>query len=198
MNPETIEKIRKTIPELPRARKLRFIEQYKIAQQAAETLTDDMELADYFENVSKNAGLKAEPKIAANWILSETSAYLNSMKIMMSEFQKTVPAADTAELLNFVEAGVISGKMAKDIYADMAASGKKPGEIIDEKGLKQISDTGELEKAALKVIEDHPAEAKKFREGNDKLIGFFVGEVMKATKGQANPKAVNDILRKKL
>ncbi|MGA2141940.1 MAG: Asp-tRNA(Asn)/Glu-tRNA(Gln) amidotransferase subunit GatB, partial [Brevinematales bacterium] len=188
MKPEDIEKIKKTLPELPRAKKLRFIEQYKLPLQDAETLTDEMELADYFENVNEKT--KAGPKKAANWILSETNALVNLMKLPIGEFEKKVPYGNTAGLLDLIENGSISGKMAKDIYLEMVRSGKKPGMIIEAGGLKQISDTGELEKAVGAVIAAHPGEVRKFKEGNEKLIGFFVGEVMKATKGQANPKAV--------
>ncbi len=196
MKPGTVDRIRKSIPELPRARKLRFIEEYMITAQDAETLTDEKELAVYFEEVAGKT--KAGPKKAANWILSEMNAQINSMKIPIDKFQKKVPVENIIDLLDLVEEGTISGKMAKDIYAEMASSGKKAGEIIGAKGLKQISDADEIEKVVDRVIAGHPAEVKKFKDGNDKLIGFFVGEVMKATGGQANPKAVNEILRKKL
>jgi len=205
---QEIAKIKRSLPELPRARKHRFIEQYRVTPQDAETLTDEKERADYFEAVVSEKIIKvfkADPektgeisKKAANWILTETSALVNSSKITFDEFKKRVPPVNTAALLVSIESGVISGKMAKDIYPEMAASGRTSEEIINERGLKQITDTAELEKAVEQVITSHPSEVKQYKEGNEKLIGFFVGEVMKATKGQANPRAVNEILRRRL
>jgi aspartyl-tRNA(Asn)/glutamyl-tRNA(Gln) amidotransferase subunit B len=191
-----IEKIMKALPELPRARKLRFIKDYQITLQDAETLTDDRALSDYFEETVKNT--KAGPKKAANWVQSETSAHINAMKITPAEFGKILPAKATGELLDFIEDGVISGKMAKEVYAEMVNTKKSAKDIIESKGLKQISDTGELETSIDKIIAENASEVEKYKAGNTKLLAFFVGEVMKATKGKANPKAVNEILRKKL
>jgi len=191
-----VDKIKNSIPELPRTKKLRFINDYGITMQDAETLTDDKALSDYFEECVKTA--KTEPKKVANWILSETNAYINSYKISALDFGKRVTSKATAELLNYVEDGIISGKIAKEVYAEMVEKRKAPGEIIKEKGLKQISDTGELERLIDKVLDSHQNEVEKYKAGNLKLLGFFVGEIMKETRGQANPKAVNEILKQKL
>ncbi len=192
-----VQKLQKSLPELPRAKKHRFINDYKITLQDAETLTDDNELSDYFEETVKNT--KAEPQKAANWILSETNAYINEMKISFSDFKKTyVTPAANAQIISYIADGTISGKMAKEVYSDMVKTKKSAKDIIESKGLKQISDTGELEAVVDRIIAANPAEVEKYKAGNMKVMGFFVGEAMKATKGQANPKAVNEILKKKL
>ncbi len=196
IGPDEIEKIKKSIPELPRQRKLRFIHEYGLGMQEAETLTDDRELADYFEETAGKT--KAGPKKAVNWILSETNAYINSMKISFPDFSKKVPPESSGELLSLIEDGSISGKMAKEIYGKMVETGKTPSAIIEKDGYKQMSDTGEIEKIVAEILNKYPSEVKKYKDGNEKVISFFVGEIMKATKGSANPKSVNEILRNEL
>lgn len=191
-----IEAIKKSMPELPRARKLRFMKEYQLPLQDAEALTEEKDRADYFESAKKSS--KAEAKKAANWVLTEVNSYVNLKKISCNEFGAMVPPSATGNLLDLVEDGTISSKQAKEVFADMVETRKNPREIIEQKGMKQISDTGELETVIDKVIMDNPAEVEKFKAGNTKLLAFFVGEVMKETKGKANPKAVNEILRKKL
>lgn len=194
---EKIEEIRKQLPELPREKKLRFVKEYGITMQDAETLTEQKELADYFEAVLD--GLKAEPKKAANWIQSEVMAFLNQLTMDITAFgTSVVPSHRVTELLNFIEDDTISGKIAKDVFAMMVDSGKDAALIIEEKGLKQVSDTGELESVIDQIIADNPKETERYRGGEKKLMGFFVGQVMKATKGKANPQAVNQLLGKKL
>jgi aspartyl-tRNA(Asn)/glutamyl-tRNA(Gln) amidotransferase subunit B len=192
-----IDTIRKTLPELPREKMRRFEADYKITRQDAITLTDDFELAAYFEECLK--GYKGEPKKAANWIQAEVMAILNELSMGITEYAaKIMPPAQITELLNFVEDGTITGKMAKDVFAAMVDTKKTAKQVIDEKGLKQVSDSVELEKVVDKVINDNPAEVEKYRAGKKNVIGFFVGQIMKDTKGQANPKMVNEILTKKL
>jgi aspartyl-tRNA(Asn)/glutamyl-tRNA(Gln) amidotransferase subunit B len=193
---ETVEKIKLTLPELPRAKKIRFMREYGIPLQDAEALTDDKDLADYFEETKRN--YNGEAKKAANWILSEANAYINVKKVSALDFRKIVTPSSTGELLNFIEEGTISGKIAKDVFAEMVESKKNAKEIIEKKGLKQISDTGELETLVNQVLTNNPGEIEKYKAGKLNLMGFFVGEVMKLTKGQANPKVVNELLRKKL
>jgi aspartyl-tRNA(Asn)/glutamyl-tRNA(Gln) amidotransferase subunit B len=197
VTPEEIDNIRKTLPELPREKMRRFEKDYNITRQDAITLTDDFDLAAYFEECLK--GYKGEPKKAANWIQAEVMAVLNELSMGITEYAaKMMPATQIAELLNFVEDGTITGKMAKDVYAAMVDTKKTAKQVIDEKGLKQVSDSGELEKVVDKVINDNPGEVEKYRSGKKNVIGFFVGQIMKETRGQANPKMVNDILTKKL
>lgn len=191
-----IDAVRKSMPELPRARKIRFMKDYLLPLQDAETLTDEKDAADYFEETVKL--IKGEPKKAANWVLSEASSYVNEKKITYKDFRKHASPAGTAALLNAVEDGTISGKQAKEVYAEMVQTGKLPGDIIEQKGMKQISDAGALETVIDKIILDNPGEVERFKAGNTKLMAFFVGEVMKETRGKANPKTVNEILRKKL
>jgi aspartyl-tRNA(Asn)/glutamyl-tRNA(Gln) amidotransferase subunit B len=192
-----IEEIRKTLPELPREKKNRFIEKYGLSAQDAVTLTDDEKLSDYFEEILKT--FKGEPKKASNWIQSEVMAVLNQLSIDITEFaSKFIPASGISELLTLIDDGVISGKIGKDVFAEMVDSKQSAKEIVEKKGLKQMSDSGELEAVVDKVINGNPDEVAKYKEGKTNLIGFFVGQVMKETRGQANPKLVNEILRKKL
>ncbi|OHD54249.1 MAG: aspartyl/glutamyl-tRNA amidotransferase subunit B [Spirochaetes bacterium GWF1_51_8] len=194
---EQIEAVRKTLPELPRDKMLRFEKDYKITRQDAITLTDDIDLAAYFEKCLET--FKGEPKKAANWIQAEVMAVLNELSMTIAEYaEKIMPAADVAELLTCVDDGTITGKMAKDVYASMVDTKKSAKTIIAEKGLKQVSDTGELEKVIDKIIADNPGEVEKYRSGKKNVIGFFVGQAMKETKGQANPKMLNELLTKKL
>jgi aspartyl-tRNA(Asn)/glutamyl-tRNA(Gln) amidotransferase subunit B len=136
------------------------------------------------------------PKKASNWIMTELLGYLNKHGLEMKDC-KVRPQA-LGELLALVEAGTISGKIAKDIFPEMLASGQDATAIIAAKGLKQISDTGALEAVIDKVITENPKQLKQYRSGKDKLFGFFVGQVMKETQGQANPSLVNELLKKKL
>ena len=191
-----IEDLKRGLPELPRERMLRLMSEYGLSRQDAVTLTEEKDLADYFEEIVK--GLKPEAKKASNWMQSEVMAVLNQKGIGADEFAKIVAPKAVTELLNLIDDGTISGKIAKDVFSEMAKTGKSAGEIIESKGLKQVSDAGELEVVVDKILADNPKEAERYRNGKKKLTGFFVGQVMKATQGKANPKLVNEIIAKKL
>jgi len=188
-----IEAVRRSLPELPDARRVRFVEQYGLPDYDAGVLTSDRELADYFE-----ACLKAfpQPKPVSNWIMGPLLGLLNAGGIPIEQ-APILPAA-LADLLKLVDSGAISVKTAKNVFDEMAASDKTAAAIVAEKSLSQISDTGAIEAVVQDVLDRNPKEVAAYRGGKTKLMGFFVGEVMKATRGQANPKTVNELLRKAL
>ncbi|MEA2014681.1 MAG: Asp-tRNA(Asn)/Glu-tRNA(Gln) amidotransferase subunit GatB [Thermodesulfobacteriota bacterium] len=188
-----LEEIRNALPELPMEKRERFVEQYGIPPYDAGVLTASRDLSDYYE---KTAGLCEKPKIASNWIMGDFLAYLNEAKIDIGESPVTPEAL--AELIGIIENGTINGKIAKEVFEDMCKSGKGPREIVDEKGLIQISDTTELRKIIEGVLEANPEQIEQYRGGKNQLFGFFVGQTMKATRGKANPEIVNELLKKKL
>ena len=190
---EYIEEIRKGLPELPDAKRERYMTVYKLSSEDADSITNDKNRAAYFEAMV-NAGV--EPKAAVNWIMGELASQLSIENLEISEAK--VKADDLAGLLQFVEKGTISGKIAKKVFADMWKNGGTAEKIIEEQGLVQISDTGELEKIVVQVIEEHPQAVTDFKAGKKKAIGALVGQIMKMTKGQANPQVVNQLLSKKL
>lgn len=188
-----IGEIKKSIPELPRAKKERFVRDYVLSEQNAEVLTATRELANYFEKTAKHC---EDRKKAGNWILSEVLMVLKDKKISIEEF--SVPPEDIGILVTMINAGTISGKIAKEVFADMVETGKNPAEIVESKGLEQVSDTGSLDKAIETVIDENPNEIAAYENGKEKLFGFFVGQVMKMTGGKANPAMVNKLLKEKL
>jgi aspartyl-tRNA(Asn)/glutamyl-tRNA(Gln) amidotransferase subunit B len=190
---EWIARVRAELPELRPDMRARFEREYGIPPYDAEILTTTPFIAAYYEDV---AGAGADPKKASNWIMGEVLRVLNDMQTDIRDF-KIAPAM-LASLIGMVNSGAISGSMAKSVFDEMAATGKDPGVIVEEKGLGQISDAGALREAAAKAVADNPSEAARYRAGKTQLLGFFVGEVMKATKGKANPKEVNAILRELL
>ncbi len=190
---EWIESLTKNLPELPEARLARFQTEYGLPEYDAEVLTSDKALADYFEAAVKEF---PHPKQVSNWIMVELLRELKKEEAGIASCRIT-PAA-LAKLLALVEKGTISGKLAKTVFEEMVATGKDPEVIIKEKGLVQISDTGALEAVAQEIINAHPKEAADFRAGKTKLMGFFVGQLMKRTKGQANPQLANEIFQKLL
>jgi len=187
-----IEEIRSTLPELPEQRLERFIIDYKLPEYDAGVLTSSKEIADYFEE-SLNDG--ADPKTVSNWIMTEV---LRELKEEEEIDSFPISPAMLSELLGLIDKGTISGKQAKEIFAEMISSGVKAKEIVEQKGIKQISDQSEIESIVKKVLGKHPDETARLKAGEDKLMGFLVGQVMKATQGKANPKVVNEILRKSL
>jgi len=192
---EWIDEVRAKLPELPDARKQRFVADYGLPTADAATLAGDTEMAEFFDAAVTIAGVERARQIS-NWMLGEFSALLNAEAIAPSE-SRIVPAM-LAELVGLVEDGTISGKQAKDVFAEMAVSGDAPGAIVELKGMKQVSDTDELEQIVDRVLEANPNEVERYREGKTGLIGFFVGQVMKETRGQANPQVVNEVLERKL
>lgn len=188
-----IERVRASLPELPAARKERFIEQYGLPSKDAAILASTKALGDYFEEV---AAATSDARMSANWVLGDLSGYLNSSGLDILD--SPVSAAALAGLLILVADGTLSGKMAKQVFETMAATGKDARSIVTEKGMGQISDAGELDKLVARVVAANPGPAEEFRQGREKVLGFFVGQIMKETRGQANPQVVNELLRKHL
>ena len=192
LDPGWVEGLRRSLPELPDARKKRFIEDYGLTAYDAGVLVADKETAEFYETAA--AGRDA--KLAANWLTGEYFGALNRAGVELGE--APVDAAKLGGLLDLIADGTISGRIAKEVFEAMWESGKDAAAIVEEKGLKQISDSGEIEGLVDRVIADNPKQAEEFKSGNEKVIGWFVGQVMKATGGKANPGLLNDILRKKL
>jgi aspartyl-tRNA(Asn)/glutamyl-tRNA(Gln) amidotransferase subunit B len=188
-----VQEIRRNLPELPDAKRERFIGAYGLPSYDAEVLTTGRDLADYFEACIADY---PNPKQASNWIMGQLLALLNAEGKDIS--QSPVSPHALAALLKLIDAGVISGKIAKTVFDEMAKTGKLPDEIVQEKGLMQVSDTSELEQMVQNVIDKHPKEVSDYRGGKEKVIGFFVGQIMKETRGKANPQMVNDILKRQL
>jgi len=189
---EFMEQVKAGMPELPQAKAERFQQQYGLKAGDIELLTSSRATADYFEAV---AG-KADPKLAANWVAGELGGALNKEGLDIGESK--VGADALAALIERISDNTISGKIAKEVFAAMWAGEGTADEIIDAKGLKQITDSGAIEAEVDKVIAASPEQVQQFREGKDKVLGFFVGQVMKATQGKANPGQVNQLLRDKL
>ena len=189
---EWIEKIKKSLPELPDEKKLRFINFYKISGYDAEVLTSDRRISEFFEEVAKNRS----SKLSVSWVASELFAVLNKLNLNIEN--SPVSSSQLGELIDEIENGTISNRAAKEVFEEMCNSEKSVKDIIDEKGLVQISDTSEIEIFINKVLEDNPENVEKYKNGKTKLLGFFIGEVMKATKGKANPGLLNQIVKKKL
>ncbi|MFO7931550.1 MAG: Asp-tRNA(Asn)/Glu-tRNA(Gln) amidotransferase subunit GatB [Thermodesulfobacteriota bacterium] len=187
------ENVQNQLPELPDQRRRRFISQYGLPEYDADVLTASREFADYFEDC---AGRVDSAKTASNWIMGELTGLLNARGISISECPVT--AESLAGLIRLMEQGVISGKIAKSVFDDMAESGRDAKTIVEEKGLVQVSDESAIEEIVAKVIENHPGEVEKYRGGKTKVFGFLVGQVMKETRGKANPQVVNTILKNRL
>lgn len=190
---EYIEEIRKTLPELPDARKERYMESYDLTSYDADYLTNDKARADYFEAM---VAAGADPKEAANWLMGDFAKKLSQSGLEMAA--APVTAAALADLLGLIGKGTISGKIAKQVFSDMWETGKDAETIVKEKGLVQISDTGALEELADRIIAANPQSVADFKAGKKKAVGFLMGQIMKETKGKANPQVVNGILTKKL
>jgi aspartyl-tRNA(Asn)/glutamyl-tRNA(Gln) amidotransferase subunit B len=188
-----IERIKKSLPELPSEKKNRFFDTYGLPPYDAALLTSDRDLADYFEDCAR---LFPNPKQVSNWVMGSLLGLLNAQGKGIDA--SPISPQDLAGLLVLVENGVISGKIAKAVFEEMAQTGKPASHIIKEKELVQITDTAAIEDTVLKVIADNPREVEAYRSGKKKLLGFFVGEVMKASRGKANPKMVNELLKKSL
>ena len=191
---EEIEAVRGTLPELPDQKRERFCSEYKLSDYDARVLTTSREMAAYFEAVVEASG--GEPKVAANWVAGELSAALNQSGRDIGESK--VSAAALAGLLKRIADHTISGKIAKEVFAAMWDGEGDADDIIEQRGLRQITDSAAIEKIIDEVIAANPGPLEQSRGGKDKLVGFFVGQVMKATQGKANPGQVNQLLKKKL
>jgi len=188
-----LEDVRSRVPELPKAKRARFIEQYKVSEYDAGVLANDLQLAHYFEMAAKGA---RKPKNVANWILNDLQNALTSSSRTISDCP--IPPESLDELVNLIDNGKINGKQGKEVFAEMFASGKSASTIVQEKGIEQLSDTSTIEALCDDVIAANPKPAADFRAGNAAALNFLKGQVMKISKGQANPQLAGEILEKKL
>lgn len=188
-----IEEVKKSLPELPLEKRERFIREFQIPPYDAGVLTSSRALADYFEEVARLSG---KPKVAGNWVMGDVLRFLNEEKRDIKEC--SILPQSLVEMIVLIENGTISGKMAKDIIVEMYKTGKTPQTIIEEKGMVQITDEDALEKTIAEVLAANPAQLEQYRGGKEKLFGYFVGQVMKATQGKANPQLINELLKKML
>lgn len=187
-----VDKIKETLPELPDEKKHRFMKDYELSAYDASVLIAERDRADYFETVAKGR----DSKLAANWVINELLGLLNKDGTDLA--QSPVSANNLGGLIDLISDNTISGRIAKDVFADMYDNGKEAATIVEEKGLKQVTDTGAIEALIDEVIAENPDNVEAYRSGKDKLFGFFVGQVMKKSRGKANPAAVNEILKQKL
>jgi len=190
---EWIDEIKESLPELPDEKRERFITKHGLPEYDAELLTAEKAVADWYERCVEAGG---QPKAVSNWIMGDLMRLMNEESCDIEQLSFT--PAQLVEMLKLIEDGTISGKIAKEVFEDMFRTGKNPGDIVKDKGLVQISDTGELERAVDEILAKSPNEVERYRAGDEKLMGFFVGQIMKATKGKANPKMLNDLLKQKL
>jgi len=189
-----LESVRATLPELPDAKSARFSAQYGLSEYDASVLVASRELADYYEDLVARLG--GEAKLAANWVNGDLAAFLNRDNLEIGDSR--VSSVQLAGLVARIADNTISGKIAKDVFESMWTSGRDADAIIEEQGLRQITDTGAIERAIDAVMAANPGQLADYRGGKDKLFGFFVGQVMKATQGKANPAQLNELLKKKL
>ena len=188
-----VEELRKTIPELPEQKRERFVKSYKIPEYDAGVLTSSKPLADYFEQCT---ALFPQPKTISNWMMGDLLRELKKDGRNIVDCP-VLPSA-LVDLLKLIESGTISGNIAKGIFEEMYQTQKSAGSIVDEKGLKQITDSSAIEKIVAEVLQANPSQVEEFKGGKEKVLGFLVGQVMKASKGKANPAMVNKLLKKKM
>ena len=188
-----IESVINDMPEMPNEKKERFVSKFSLSNYDADLLAADKDIANYFEEVVK---ISDSPKLSTNWIMGELSALLNNENLNIKDSK--VSSDKLGQLILRIEDATISGKIAKDIFEKMWISGKEVDEIIQDEGLEQVTDDKQIEAMIDEVIKSNPEQLEQYRSGKDRLFGFFVGQVMQASKGKANPKQVNDILKSKL
>ena len=188
-----IDEVISTMPEMPEQKRERFISEYNLSSYDADLLALDKDLADFFEEVSKVSG---SPKLSANWIMGDLSAQLNNENLNIKDSK--ISSKKLGELIIRINDGTISGKIAKDVFEKIWISGGEVDETIQKEGLEQVTNFDEIESMIDKVIQSNPEQHSQYKAGKDRLFGFFVGQVMKASEGKANPKQVNDILKEKL
>lgn len=186
-------RVRNEIPELPDARRARYINEIGLPEYDAKVLTQSKELSDYFEEVVKHG---ADAKLASNWMMGEVSAYLNAEQKEITEV--AMNPESLAKLIKLIENGTISSKIAKQIFEDLIEKGGDPEAIVKEKGLMQISDEGELRQLVIEILDNNEQSVQDFKNGKDRALGFLVGQAMKATKGKANPQLINKLLREEI
>jgi aspartyl-tRNA(Asn)/glutamyl-tRNA(Gln) amidotransferase subunit B len=190
---QEIQKIRDEFPELPKEKEARYQRELGLSEYDSQIISSSKSMADFFDAAAKKT---KNYSLLSNWLIGEISAYLNKEQIDIHA--STLTADKVAMLINRIDDQTISGKIGKSIFEEMCVSGSTPDEIIESKGLKQISDDGAIEEIIMTVINENPSQVEAYLSGKDKLFGFFVGQVMKLTEGKANPKAVNSILKDKL
>lgn len=193
VDPAYIEEVRQSLPELPEAKQKRFVSDYGLSVEDARTLTVVRDTADYLDAV---VAAGADPKQASNWMIGDLAKLVNDANVLYSETK--IKPAQLAAMIGLIDKGTISGKIAKQVIVKMFESGKDPSAIVEEEGLVQISDTGAIEEIVKQVIADNPKSVEDFKSGKGKAIGFLVGQVMRASKGKANPGVVNELLTKHL
>jgi aspartyl-tRNA(Asn)/glutamyl-tRNA(Gln) amidotransferase subunit B len=186
-----VAEVRATMPELPAAKRKRFVDEYGLRESDAQVLTATRAMSDYYEKVAEASG---DPKTAANWVMGDLLGSLKGGDIEASP----VSAAQLGELVALIKKGEISGKLAKEIFPKMFSTGESAAVIMDREGLRQINDSGALEKIIDDVLAGNPKQVEQYRAGKTAVMGFLVGQVMKASRGQASPGAVNDLLKQKL
>src|SRR5580658_3443830 len=185
--------VRSAMPELPAAKRARFIEVYGLREYDAEVLTSTRAMAEYYEIVAE---VSRDPKVAANWVMGDLAGLLKAANKEITE--SPIPARYLGELVGMIVKGELTGKMAKEVLPKIVESGDAPSVIVEREGMKQISDSGALEKIVDEVIAANPKQVEQFKSGKTTVIGFLVGQVMKASRGQANPATVNEILKSRL
>jgi aspartyl-tRNA(Asn)/glutamyl-tRNA(Gln) amidotransferase subunit B len=193
INDELLSQIKKSLPELPTEKKIRFIKDFGLSEYDAENLTAQIDIADYFESMIAKG---ADVKLSANWVMGDLAASLNKNQIEIQD--SPISAIELYELITKISDNTISGKIAKDVFKSMWEGKGSVEEIIENQGLKQMTDIDALEGIIDEVVNNNTLQVQQFKDGNSKLLGFFVGQVMKATNGKANPKQVNKILNDKL
>ncbi len=192
LDPKMVERIKAELPELPDEKKARFIKDYGLTPYDAGVLVGEQASAAFFEAVAKGR----DPKLATNWVTGDYFGYLNKSNLEIAD--APVDAAKLGGLIDLIADGTLSGRLAKEVFEHMWASGKPAAVIVEEKGLKQVTDTGAIEQAIDAVMAEQADKVAEYRSGKDKLFGYFVGQVMKRTQGKANPAALNELLKKKL
>ncbi|MBT5263244.1 MAG: Asp-tRNA(Asn)/Glu-tRNA(Gln) amidotransferase subunit GatB [Rhodospirillaceae bacterium] len=180
------------LPELPDAKKMRFVEQYGLAPHDADQIVEDRETAEFYESLAEGR----DAKLAANWLLGELFAALNKSDNTLAD--SPISADGFGRLLDMISDGTISGRIAKDVFVEMFESGRDAEAIVEEKGLRQVSDTGAIEALVDGVLAENPDKIAEYKGGKDKLFGFFIGQVMKKSQGKANPALVNELMRTRL
>jgi len=192
LDPEWVARLRAELPELPDAKKARFVSEHGLSPDDAAVLVADKETALFFERVAAGR----DPKAAANWVTGDLFAVLNRRGVGIE--QSPVSAEELGGLIDLIADGTISGRLAKEVFAEMVASGADPATIVEAKGLRQVTDSEAIEAVIDAVLAAQTDKVAEYRAGRDKLYGFFVGQIMRATQGKANPALVNDLLKKKL
>jgi aspartyl-tRNA(Asn)/glutamyl-tRNA(Gln) amidotransferase subunit B len=192
LDPAWVERLKASLPELPDAKKARLSREYGLSSYDAGQLVADRETGDFYEAVAKGR----DPKLAANWVISELFGALNRSGLDIARSPVTAPALGA--LIDLIADGTISGRIAKDVFADMVETGEAPAKIVEKKGLRQVTDTGAIETVIDQVLVQQADKLAEYRAGKEKLFGFFVGQVMKASGGKANPALLNELLKKKL